>query len=198
MSTDQVKAYVPDVLNQFTTIIKLIYLQGGRSFWIHNTGPAGCLPNLLDQLPITAAQLDRVGCAAPFNEVAQYFNQRLKEAVTQLREDLPLAALTYVDIFSIKYSLISQASKYGFKRPLVACCGYGGKYNYNIRCGMKIIKDGKQVLVGKSCKDPSVRIIWDGIHFTEAANKWVYDRIVDGSYSDPPIPLKMACHRFVN
>ncbi|KAF8390515.1 hypothetical protein HHK36_025042 [Tetracentron sinense] len=196
MSTDQVKDYVPDVLDQFTTIIKYIYGQGGRSFWIHNTAPVGCLPYIMDRLPITAAQVDSAGCASPFNEVAQYFNSRLKEALVQLRKDLPLAAITYVDIYSVKYSLISQAKKHGFEHPLRACCGHGGKYNYNIHvgCGGKIKLNGKQVLVG-SCKDPSVRIIWDGVHYTQAANKWVFDRIVDGSFSDPPIPLKMACHR---
>ncbi|XP_043704563.1 GDSL esterase/lipase At3g26430-like [Telopea speciosissima] len=200
MSTDQVRAYVPDVLNQFTTIIKYIYGQGGRSFWIHNTGPVGCLPYILDWFLITAAQVDKAGCANPFNEVAQYFNQRLKEAMAQLRKDLPLAAITYVDVYSLKYSLFSQASKHGFEQPLVACCGHGGKYNYNrhIGCGSKVTMDGKQILLGKSCKDPSVRIIWDGVHFTEAANRWIFDQIVDGSYSDPPIPLKMACHRLTN
>ncbi|KAF5194496.1 GDSL esterase/lipase [Thalictrum thalictroides] len=197
MSTDEVKAYVPDVLDQFGTIIKKIYHQGGRSFWIHNTGPVGCLPYILDRLLITAAQIDRVGCATPFNEVAQYFNQRLKKAVAQLRIDLPLAAITYVDVYSLRYSLFSHAKKHGFKNPLRACCGHGGKYNFNAKvgCGGKITVNGAQILIGKSCKDPSVRVNWDGVHYTEAANKFVFDRIADGSHSDPPIPLKMACHR---
>ncbi|KAF8378213.1 hypothetical protein HHK36_029552 [Tetracentron sinense] len=197
MSTDQVKEYIPDVLSQFTNVIKNIYSQGGRSFWIHNTGPVGCLPYVMDRVLITTGQVDSAGCASPFNEVAQYFNQKLKEAVVQLRMDLPLAAITYVDAYSLKYSLISQAKKHGFEHPLRACCGHGGKYNYNIHlgCGGKINVNGKQVLVGKSCQDPSVRINWDGVHYTQAANKWVFDRIVDGSFSDPPIPLKMACHK---
>ncbi|XP_058195893.1 GDSL esterase/lipase At3g26430 isoform X2 [Rhododendron vialii] len=197
MSTDQVRAYVPDVLDQFSVVVKSIYAQGGRSFWIHNTGPVGCLPYVMDRLPITAGQVDKAGCASPFNEVAQYFNKKLKEAVGRLRLDLPLAALTYVDVYSLKYSLISQAHHYGFVHPLQACCGHGGKYNYNphIGCGGKITVHGKEVLVGKPCQDPSVAINWDGVHFTQAANKWVFDRIVDGSFSDPPIPLKMACHR---
>ena len=54
--------------------------------------------------------------------------------------------------------------------------------------------DGKEVVVG-SCKDPSVKINWDGVHFTEAANKWIFDKIVGGAFSDPPIPLNMACQR---
>ncbi|PIA51642.1 hypothetical protein AQUCO_01100479v1 [Aquilegia coerulea] len=198
MSTDEVKAYVPDVLDQFGTIIKNIYnQQGGRSFWIHNTGPVGCLPYILDRLLITAAQIDRFGCATPFNKVAQYFNLKLKEAVVKLRKDLPLAAITYVDIYSLRYSLFSHAKKHGFKHPLRACCGHGGKYNFNanVGCGGKITVNGTQILIGKSCKNPSIRVNWDGVHYTEAANKFVFDRIVDGSHSDPPIRLNMACHR---
>ncbi|XP_041027239.1 GDSL esterase/lipase At3g26430-like [Juglans microcarpa x Juglans regia] len=198
MSTDQVRAYVPDVLAQFTDIVKDIYGQGGRSFWIHNTGPVGCLPYILDRLKITAAQVDKAGCATPFNDVAQYFNRKLKQVVVQLRKDLPLAAITYVDVYSVKYSLISQAKKHGFEESLRACCGHGGKYNYNMHlgCGGKIKVHGKEVLVGKPCKDPAAWINWDGVHYTQAANKWVFDQIVGGSFSDPPIPLKQACHRY--
>lgn len=85
----------------------------------------------------------------------------------------------------------------GFKHPLEACCGHGGKYNYNINhgCGSKMKVKGKEIILGKSCKKPSERINWDGVHFTEAANKWVFEQIVNGSYSDPPLPLNMACHK---
>lgn len=81
--------------------------------------------------------------------------------------------------------------------PLRACCGHGGKYNYNrhVGCGGKITVNGTKILIAKSCEDPSVMVNWDGVHYTEAANKFVFDRIVDGSHSDPPIPLNMACHR---
>ncbi|XP_059657827.1 GDSL esterase/lipase At3g26430-like isoform X2 [Cornus florida] len=194
MTMDQIRAYVPDALEQFKTTIKDIYGHGGKSYWIHNTGPIGCLPYVLNSLLPGGDQVDKFGCASPFNEVAQYFNRKLKEIVVQLRKDLPLAAITYVDVYSVKYELISQAKKHGFEHPLRACCGHGGKYNYNknMECGTKITVDGKQVLVAKSCKDPSVAISWDGVHFTEAANKWVFDQIVDGSFSDPPMPLKMA------
>lgn len=90
-----------------------VYALGGRSFWIHNTGPFGCLPYILDTMVITAEQVDQYGCAIPFNDVTQYFNQKLKEAVTQLRKDLHLAAITYVDVYSVKYSLIAQSKKLG-------------------------------------------------------------------------------------
>ncbi|MFS8029162.1 putative alpha-L-fucosidase [Helianthus anomalus] len=196
LTVDQVKASVPDILGQFKTVVKDVYDKGGRFFWIHNTGPIGCLPYVLEYLQINEGQMDKNGCANPINELAQFFNRKLKDLVNQLREELPEAFITYVDIYKARYTLISQAHKHGFEYPLKACCGYGGKYNYNIHvgCGGKVNDNGKEIIVG-SCKDPSVMIIWDGIHYTEAANKWVFSHIVNGSYSDPSIPLLLACQR---
>lgn len=95
-----------------------MYDRGGRSFWVHNTGPVGCLPYIMDLHRVTAAQVDKAGCANPYNEVAQFFNRHLKAAVLQLRKQLPLAAITYVDVYSVKYSLISRAKKHG--KPLIS------------------------------------------------------------------------------
>ncbi|KAM5564204.1 hypothetical protein ABKV19_018696 [Rosa sericea] len=193
----EVNASVPDIITGFSTNIKKIYDLGARSLWIHNMGPIGCLPYILVNFP--AAEKDEIGCAKAYNEVAQHFNHELKQAIVQLRKDLPKAAFTYVDVYSVKYSLFKEPEKYGFELPLVACCGYGGKYNYNAtaECGATITVNGSQIFVG-SCKNPSTRVIWDGGHYTEAAAKFVFDKISTGAYSDPPLPLKQACHRSLN
>ncbi|KAJ6809388.1 GDSL esterase/lipase-like [Iris pallida] len=197
MSTEEVKATIPDILSKFKSAIQSVYGQGGRSFWIHNTGPFGCLPYVLERVPVMAAQVDRAGCGTQLNEVAQLFNEMLKGTVARLRKDLPLAAFTYVDVYSVKYSLISEATKHGFEHPLVACCGHGGKYNYNFHngCGSKAVVNGTEVVLGRSCGNPLTRVNWDGVHYTEAANRWVFDRIAGGAFSDPPLPVGMACHR---
>ncbi|KAK7301369.1 hypothetical protein RJT34_12232 [Clitoria ternatea] len=190
----QVNASVPNIINNFTENVKNIYNLGARSFWIYNTGPIGCLPLILANFP--SAEKDSYGCAKQYNAVAQNFNQKLKEALAQLRVNLALAAITYVDVYSAKYILFSNPEKYGFEHPHVACCGYGGDYNYNnnVGCGGTIKVNGTEIFVG-SCENPSVRVIWDGIHYTEAANKVVFDKISTGKFSDPPIPLNMACYR---
>ncbi|POO00124.1 Lipase [Trema orientale] len=194
-SIQDVNASVPDIVNSFSTNFKNIYnISGGRSFWIHNTGPIGCLPYILANFP--SAERDEAGCAKHFNEVAQYFNYVLKQAVVQLRKDFPLAAITYVDVYSVKYSLFTEPHKYGFELPLVACCGHGGKYNYSgtVGCGGTITVNGSQIIVG-SCGQASVRVNWDGGHYTEAANKIVFDKISTGAFSDPPLPLRRACYK---
>ncbi|KAK2384559.1 GDSL esterase/lipase [Trifolium repens] len=195
MTTKQVKAFIPDVLGQFSDVIRSVYKEGGRSFWIHNVGPLGCLAYMLDRYPMNAAQTDKFSCAKLFNEVSQYFNHKLNETVVQLREELPKATIIYVDVYTVKYNLISHAQKYGFdEKSVIACCGHGGKYNFNnlARCGATKIVNGEKIVIAKSCKDPSVKIIWDGIHYTEAAKKWIFEQIANGKFSDPPISLKIV------
>ncbi|MEI4872605.1 SGNH/GDSL hydrolase family protein, partial [Klebsiella pneumoniae] len=94
MSIEAVNASVPDMINRLSEHIKNIYNFGARTFWIHNTGPIGCLPYILTHFPVRKDQTDSAGCAKPYNEVSQYFNIKLKEAIAQLRKDLPLAAIT--------------------------------------------------------------------------------------------------------
>uniref|UniRef100_A0A368UH71 Uncharacterized protein n=1 Tax=Glycine max TaxID=3847 RepID=A0A368UH71_SOYBN len=166
MTLLQVNASIPDIIKSFTSNIKNIYNMGARSFWIHNTGPIGCLPLILANFP--SAERDSYDCAKAYNEVAQSFNHNLKEALAQLR----------------------------FELPHVACCGYGGKYNFSssVGCGGTIKVNGNDIFVG-SCERPSVRVVWDGTHYTEAANKVVFDLISSGTFTDPPIPLKRTCQR---
>ena len=90
-----------------------VYGLGGRYFWIHNTGPIGCLPYAMVHRPDLAVVKDGSGCSVAYTEVAQLFNQRLKEPVGHLRKTHADAAFTYVDVYSAKYKLISDAKKLG-------------------------------------------------------------------------------------
>ncbi|XP_062097943.1 GDSL esterase/lipase ENOD8-like [Humulus lupulus] len=195
LSLDKVIESVPDIVQNFARNFQDIYnISGGKTFWIHNTGPIGCLPVILSLLPSTIEK-DEAGCAKPFNEVAQYFNSVLKQATLNLSNQFPSAAITYVDVYSVKYSLFAHPHKYGFDHPFVTCCGYGGgEYNYdnNVTCGGTTTANGTKICVG-SCQQPSNRVIWDGVHYTEAANRFVFDRIVTGDFSDPPRSLRKSC-----
>lgn len=197
LTKEQIIASIPGIINQFVGDVKNVYNLGARSFWIHNVGPIGCLPYVLVGAQFTPDQTDAVGCAKPANEAAQFFNLKLKEAVAQLRKELPLAAITYVDVYTPKYSLYTQPEKYGFEHPLEACCGFGGgKYNFNsqVLCSQTATINGTQVFAG-SCSNPKARISWDGVHYSEAADKVIFDQIASGKFSDPPLPLQFSCHR---
>ncbi|WCJ38558.1 GDSL-like Lipase/Acylhydrolase superfamily protein [Euphorbia peplus] len=170
ITIDQIKQIVPDMISQFSTAIKGVYANGGRSFWIHNVGPAGCYPFIYKQLPTPPEQIDKNGCSILYNDVPQYFNQLLKEVVVQLRKDLPLATITYVDMYTLKYTLITHAKELGFLDPFMPCCADGSSIN----------------------TQPNA-LIWDGVHFTEKANEWLFLQFWNGSFSDPPTPFNLAC-----
>ena len=91
-----------------------LYQGGARSFWIHNTGPIGCLPvTLLNYHQPMPGILDEHGCVIAQNDVTKEFNWHLESRVIKLREQLSDAALSYVDVFAAKYKLISNAKKQG-------------------------------------------------------------------------------------
>lgn len=60
-----------------------------------------------------AGYLDQNGCVNSQNDLAKEFNKKLKDIVVKLREQFHAASFTYVDMFSAKYELISNANKSG-------------------------------------------------------------------------------------
>ncbi|XP_058093747.1 GDSL esterase/lipase At5g14450 [Magnolia sinica] len=194
MTNDQVLATIPNILDQFSQAIQQLYQLGARAFWIHNTGPIGCLPYSVIYYPLKPRNLDQNGCVKPQNEVAQEFNRQLKDRVSQLRGILPQAALTYVDVYSAKYGLITNAKKQGFVEPLKFCCGHHEDGGYHVDCGKKAVVNGTEVY-GASCGNPSMYVSWDGVHYSHAANHWIANRILNGALSDPHLVITHACHR---
>ncbi|TXG54646.1 hypothetical protein EZV62_019902 [Acer yangbiense] len=181
---EQVRAIIPDILDQFSQAVQQLYKEGARFFWIHNTGPIGCLPNRVLYFQPKPSDLDQNGCMKSHNEVAQEFNKQLKDRImSQLRVQLPQAAFTYVDVYAVKYALISNAKNQGFVDPMNICCGSCAK---------------GAVVNGTVCDHPSMHISWDGTHYSEAANFWVASHILKGSFSDPPLPIHKACHHPTN
>ncbi|KAJ9152839.1 hypothetical protein P3X46_026354 [Hevea brasiliensis] len=194
MSFDQLRAALPDIVNQLASAVQNIYQQGGRAFWIHNTGPIGCLPvNLFYVSNPPSGYLDEHGCVKAQNEMAVEFNSKLQDRIVKLRAELPEAAIAYVDVYSAKYGLISNAKNLGLADPLKVCCGYHVNFDH-IWCGNKGTVNNTEVY-GASCKDPSIFISWDGVHYSQAANQWVADHTQNGSLANPPIPITYACHR---
>ncbi|XP_030469922.1 GDSL esterase/lipase At3g27950 isoform X2 [Syzygium oleosum] len=193
-TVEQVIASIPDILSQFSRAVHQLYEEGARVFWVHNTGPIGCLPYSIIYDQSKPGNLDQNGCVRPQNEVAEDFNKQLKDRILQLRAQLSAAVFTYVDVYSAKYSLISEAKDQGFVDPSSFCCG--SYYGYHIDCGKKAIVNG--TVYGNPCEDPSKHISWDGIHYSEAANKWVASRILSGFFSYPAVSIKKSCHASKN
>ncbi|XP_022743040.1 GDSL esterase/lipase At1g54790-like [Durio zibethinus] len=190
---DQILAFIPSVLTEFETGIKTLYDQGARNFWIHNTGPLGCLAQNVAKFGTDPSSLDELGCVSKHNQAAKVFNLQLHALCKKLQGQYTDSKFTYIDIYTIKSNLIANYSKFGFEQPIMACCGYGGpplNYDSRIGCGKIKVIDGTSV-TAKACNDSSEYVNWDGIHYSEAANQYISSQILTGKYSDPPFSDKM-------
>ncbi|KAL6964616.1 hypothetical protein U1Q18_035666, partial [Sarracenia purpurea var. burkii] len=187
LSYMQVIKRIPYVIVEIKNAVKAIYDQGGRKFWVHNTGPLGCLPQKLSMVQRSSDNLDLHGCLSSYNAAAREFNEGLRRLCEEMRSEMKDATVVYVDMYAIKYDIIANSSKYGFLTPLMACCGYGGPpYNYNIKvpCG----QTGCQV-----CTEGSQYVSWDGIHYSESANIIIASKILSMAYSTPRTPFNFFC-----
>lgn len=187
LSYERVVNSIPSILSEIKSAVESIYDTGGRSFWVHNTGPLGCLPQKVSLARKKDTALDQNGCLLPFNNAAKEFNVRLRALCNELRSELKNATIVYTDIYTIKNDLIANHTKYGFSNPLMACCGYGGppyNYNINITCG----NSGSQ-----ACQEGDKFINWDGVHYTEAANSIVAAKILSTKFSEPKLKFDYFC-----
>ncbi|XP_010559175.1 PREDICTED: GDSL esterase/lipase At3g62280-like [Tarenaya hassleriana] len=174
---------IPSMLLEIKKAVQSVYLYGGRKFWIHNTGPMGCAPKELALHPHNESDLDPIGCIRVHNDVAKAFNAGLRRLFKEVRSQFKDATFVHVDIYSIKYRLFSNYKKYGFEDPFMACCGYGGRpnnYDRRATCG----QPGSTI-----CRDVTKSIVWDGVHYSDAANRAVASAVLSNRYSTPHIPL---------
>ncbi|OAY70572.1 GDSL esterase/lipase, partial [Ananas comosus] len=184
---DQMIARIPPVVGEIRSAVTTLYNTGARNFWMHNTGPLGCLPEKLAAPRKDDSDLDAYGCLKTANDVAREFNSQLSTICDEMRSELRNSTIVYTDIFAIKYDLIANYTSYGFEKPLTACCGYGGPpYNYNrsVTC----LNPACQV-----CDDGAKYISWDGVHYTEAANSAVANKILTAEYSNPRTEFGFFC-----
>ncbi|CAI8591039.1 unnamed protein product [Vicia faba] len=177
-SIEEVKTYVPDVINAITSSIDELIDLGACTLMVPGNFPLGCNAIYLTKYETKDSnQYDSFGCLKWLNEFAEFYNQKLNDEIHRLREIYPHANIIYADYYNAALPLYQYPSKFGFL-GLKACCGKGGSYNFN---GSEPC--GKQGVV--ACDDPSQYIGWDGIHLTEAAYRVVADGLINGPYSLP-------------
>ncbi|XP_028089185.1 GDSL esterase/lipase At5g14450-like [Camellia sinensis] len=81
-----------------------------RPHWVHPIAH-----RLVEGFPKTQ---DQHKCYTFMNEMSKEYNRQLHEAVNKLRVELPNAALTYVDLNTPMYELLTAYTKLGIQRYL--------------------------------------------------------------------------------
>ncbi|WVZ58793.1 hypothetical protein U9M48_009023 [Paspalum notatum var. saurae] len=168
-SVNVAASLVPHIVGAIRSSLTIMIAAGARTVAVSGMLPIGCEPQQLALFPGGPGDYDpATGCIARFNELAELHNLALKRMLGELRLAYPGRSLLYADIYRPVVSAVASPASYGFgDTPLAACCGGGGgPYNFNFStfCGTP---------GSTACADPSKFVSWDGIHFTEAANRFI-------------------------
>lgn len=193
-TVDLAESLVPHIIGVLRGALTDVIAAGARTVVVTGMIPLGCEPELLAMFPGGAGDYyDRAsGCITRFNELAELHNDALILMLRKLGHVYPDVSVLYADIYYPIAEAVASPTKYGFgDRPLAAYCGGGvGPYHFDMMafCGMP----------GSSeWSDPSSQFLsWDGIHFTEAANRFIASAALRGLYnvsSTLPNLQNMSC-----
>ncbi|XP_048542448.1 acetylajmalan esterase-like [Triticum urartu] len=182
-SVSEVEKMIPAVVQTIINATKEVLDMGASRVIVPGNFPIGCLPSYLTAMAAPEpSAYDSTACLKDLNLFAAKHNVQLQRAVAGLQASYPDAAIAYADYFNSFLSLLKGAPALGFDENSThkACCGAGGRYNYDLRlmCGV----EGTAV-----CADPSAYVSWDGIHMTQAAYKAMSRLIYHGRYLQPQI-----------
>lgn len=183
---------VPSAIRAVRNGLETLYRSGSRSFYIFNVPPIGCIPYVLTVFGTAESPIDNMGCLSDYNKVAETYNAQLRATVTEYRTRWSDASIVFFDAYGASKLIYSNPEAYGFRKDkaLVACCGYGGKYNYNptVRCGTSgTVTDPTTnsktfVNITTACPDPVKHLSWDGVHPTQALSRQLALQFLKGSF----------------
>uniref|UniRef100_A0A0E0M7B0 GDSL esterase/lipase n=1 Tax=Oryza punctata TaxID=4537 RepID=A0A0E0M7B0_ORYPU len=188
---DEAKSFVPGIIDAIRSSLAELIGVGAKTVLVQGMLPIGCEPRLLELFKHgrSAGNGDydsETGCLTSFNELAELHNRALNHALDELRRAHPGTVIVYADLYRAVTDIAVSPRRYGFGcGPLFACCGGGGG-PYNVRLAARCGDEG-----AAACGEPSEYVSWDGIHYTEAANRVIARGIVEGQYTTPPISLSV-------
>ncbi|KAF7847934.1 hypothetical protein BT93_L2438 [Corymbia citriodora subsp. variegata] len=181
---EEIQGIMPLVIEEIVLAIRELIDLGAVTILVPGNFPIGCLPVYLTEFQNSDKEEydPSTGCLNWLNEFSQYHNEQLQRKLDHLRELHPQANIIYIDYYNAALRFYQSPDKFGFDgRILKACCGGGGTYNYNSSalCNSN----------ARACNDPSSYASWDGVHFTEAAYRWIFKGLADGSFTVPKLDI---------
>ncbi|CAN6293680.1 unnamed protein product [Urochloa humidicola] len=186
-----VKAFAKRIVAAVRSVITDVIAAGARTVVVPGMIPLGCEPQQLALYNGTAGAgvYDPAsGCLARLNGLAELHNRELRRMLAGVRRAHPGTSIVYADLYQAVTDLVVSPARYGFRSgaggALAACCGRGGgAYNFDVGafCGAPGTA---------ACANPSEYVSWDGVHFTEAANRRISCAVLGGhGNSDAPPAL---------
>ncbi|XP_051125543.1 GDSL esterase/lipase At1g28570-like [Andrographis paniculata] len=181
---DQMELLALEIVSHIESTIQELIKLGAVTILVPGNLPDGCKPATLFYYEKSCTPDDydsQNGCLYWYNEHFRRHNKLLQKELQRIRELHPHVNIVYVDYYNNAMQMYLAPNQFGFgNQTLRSCCGAGGTYNYNPdkQCG-----SSPQVTC---CRDPAEYISWDGVHYTEAANRLLAQGLLQGPYADPP------------
>ncbi|CAL4952359.1 unnamed protein product [Urochloa decumbens] len=184
-TVEETKTFVPAVVKAIAGGVERLIKLGAKRIVVPGNVPTGCISIMLTLYASpNKADYDTYGCLVKLNGLARYHNALLRREVRSLRIKYPGTKIAYADYYQPVITFLKKPANFGFdgSTALVACCGAGGRYNYNATaaCGNPGVT---------ACADPNRAANWDGIHLTEAAYRDIAATWLHGPFAQPPILL---------
>ncbi|XP_023644903.1 GDSL esterase/lipase At1g28580 isoform X2 [Capsella rubella] len=181
-SIEEINELIPLVISTISSAITELISMGGRTFLVPGEFPVGCSIAYLTlyQTSNTEEYDPLTGCLTWLNKFGENHGEQLQAELNRLQKLYPHVNIIYADYYNALLRVYQEPAKFGFmNRPLSACCGVGGPYNYTPgrKCGTDVVE---------SCNDPSKYVAWDSVHMTEAAYRVMAEGILKGPYAIPP------------
>ncbi|PIN18142.1 Chlorogenate--glucarate O-hydroxycinnamoyltransferase [Handroanthus impetiginosus] len=178
---EELTSMVPEVVNAIVDGVRKATSFGATRIVVPGNFPIGCLPIYKTALQTNISKAyDENQCLKQLNDFAKYHNAQLQQAIHKLKQESPNVVIVYGDYYNAYQFLLKFSKSYGFDTQR-ACCGIGGKYNFNMTrmCG------APDVAV---CEDPHRYISWDGVHLTQEGYKIMAGWLVHDMFN------KLLCH----
>ncbi|XP_008783975.2 GDSL esterase/lipase At5g45910-like [Phoenix dactylifera] len=180
---EEVRANVHIIVGGIVSGVERLINNGAVDLVVPGVFPIGCFPLYL-KLYGTGHKEDyghRSGCLKKFNSLAWYHNEKLIMELEKLRKNYPQTRIVYADYYGAAIRFNLAPKNFGFTHgAMKACCGDRSKYNVNMeaRCGTSN---------ATVCHDPETYASWDGVHYTEAAHRFIAKGLLEGPYAHPPL-----------
>ncbi|KAK4776504.1 hypothetical protein SAY86_005192 [Trapa natans] len=161
------KDFITTVVIQLTADVKRIHDLGVSRVLVSNVAPLGCLP-------IMASFTGH--CLGIINDMADFHNQQLQQAVQGLSSNLsalsPTTGFTLLDLHSS--FLFALDSKGLFENLLKPCCA---TTSLDHNCGYVDSKTGEKKY--SICMNPQTSLFWDWLHPTQAGWDAVFSNLAN-------------------
>ncbi|KAF9589764.1 hypothetical protein IFM89_028673 [Coptis chinensis] len=164
--------YADVLIQQFSQQLRTLYNYGARKVALIGVGQIGCSPNALANSP------DGRTCVERINSACRLFNDRLRNMVDNLNNNLNDAQFIYVNAYGIFDDIIRNPASNGFTVTNAGCCGVG-RNNGQITC----------LPFQTPCRNRNQYVFWDAFHPTEAANFIVGRRSYSAQSSTDTYPI---------